>query len=508
MVPHSLQLALWRAACRHIDIADGVAELAAAVRASVPVGPMRLFAIDAGRCVLAASDPPATTPLDLPTGDTEPIARFAARGGLIRFNADRPGRSLLAGLAPALGPGTHLCGALQRAGVPEGVVTWSPVATTTDFPPEIAETLNAALEPIAIALDTSHRFRELMSLRRAAEADRASALRRLGRDSLAEQVIGEQSGLRAVMDRVSLVARSDVPVLILGETGSGKEVIARTIHERSARHAGPFLRVNCGAIPPDLIDSQLFGHERGAFTGATERRLGWFERADAGTLLLDEIGELPLAAQVRLLRVLQEGVLERVGGQQPVRVDCRIIAATHRDLAEMVRQRAFREDLWYRLAVFPIFVPPLRDRPEDLRPLAEQFAHRAAVRFGLPEFEITLADLQQLAAYHWPGNIRELAAVIDRAALLGRGHRLALDAALGSPEHHISPPRHPATPTTANQRTPTLDDTIRAAIQQALGRSAGKVEGPGGAARALGLNPNTLRSKMKKLGIRPNSPHT
>lgn len=520
MEPHALQLALWRAACRHIDIADGVAELAAAVRASVPVGPMRLFAIDAGRCVLAASDPPATAPFALTTRDTEPIARFAARGGLVRFNADRPGRSLLAPLAPALGPGTHLCGALQRAGVPEGVVAWSPPAHTSDLPPEITETLCAALEPIAIALDTSHRFRELMSLRRAAEADRASALRRLGRDSLAEQVIGEQSGLRAVMDRVSLVAHSDVPVLILGETGSGKEVIARTIHERSPRASGPFLRVNCGAIPPELIDSQLFGHERGAFTGATERRLGWFERADAGTLLLDEIGELPPAAQVRLLRVLQEGVLERVGGQQPVRVDCRIIAATHRDLAEMVRQRTFREDLWYRLAVFPIFVPPLRDRPQDLAPLAEHFAHRAAVRFGLPDFEITPADLQRLATYHWPGNIRELAAVIDRAALLGRGHRLALDAALGPPEHP-SPPRHSTTTATThpnnqpnnnpdhqpNQPTPTLDDTIRAAIQHALARSAGKVEGPAGAAQALNLNPNTLRSKMKKLGIRPTRPH-
>ncbi len=498
-----LQLALWRAACRHIDLSEGLAELAGAVRQAVPYAAMRIFTLGAGRCVLAASDPPSDPRLSLSSDETRPIARFAARGGLAVLDTRRPEPSLLTPLAGALGSGIHLCGGLQRAGHGEGVVVWTLPATGAPDPTTI-DLLAATLEPLAVALDNSHRFHELEALRRSAEADRAGALRRLGRETLTEPVVGEQSGLRGVMERVGVVAGSDVPALILGETGSGKEVIARAIHERSARHAGPFIRVNCGAVPPDLIDSQLFGHERGAFTGATDRRQGWFERADTGTLLLDEVGELTPAAQVRLLRVLQEGVLERVGGQAPVRVDCRILAATHRDLAEMVRQRTFREDLWYRLAVFPIYVPPLRDRPEDLRPLAEHFAHRAAVRFGLPEFEITEPDLARLAAYPWPGNIRELGAVIDRAALLGQGHRLALETALGDPTPHPhhrfpTPTGQPATIPPPASRT--LDDAVRAAIRTALDHCRGKVEGPGGAAEMLGINPNTLRSKMKKLGI-------
>ena len=302
-----------------------------------------------------------------------------------------------------------------------------------------------------------------------------------------------------MLERVDLVARSDVPTLILGETGSGKEVIARAIHDRSTRRDGPFLRVNCGAIPPELIDSQLFGHEKGAFTGATDQRHGWFERADTGTLFLDEIGELPPAAQVRLLRVIQEGALERVGGQAPVRVDCRIVAATHRDLAGMVRAGSFREDLWYRLAVFPIVLPPLRERREDLRELATHFARRASTRFGLPDFAITPDDLALLARYDWPGNVRELAAVIDRAALLGVGGRLALHAAMGAA---TAPSARPDTTSHPTGEPLALDDAIRAHIRAALDHARGKVEGPGGAAEILRINPNTLRSKIRKLGMR------
>ena len=220
-------------------------------------------------------------------------------------------------------------------------------------------------------------------------------------------------------------------MLIFGETGTGKELIARAIHNRSSRSSGPFDRVNCGAIPPELIDSQLFGHERGAFTGAVEARRGWFERADGGTLFLDEIGELPPAAQVRMLRILQDGWMERVGAEKSINVDVRIVAATHADLASMVAEGDFREDLWYRIAVFPIVLPPLRERREDIPKLAVHFAERAATRFGLAPVAPKPEDFGMLTAYSWPGNVRELAAVIDRAAILGDGKRLDVATALG-----------------------------------------------------------------------------
>jgi transcriptional regulator with GAF, ATPase, and Fis domain len=223
--------------------------------------------------------------------------------------------------------------------------------------------LIAALQqPFAAALANDRRLHELATLREAAEADRRTLLRRLGRTDISDRVVGEETGLAPVMRRVDLVSGSDAPVLLLGETGTGKEVIARSIHLKSDRRDGPFIRVNCGAIPAELVDSQLFGHEKGAFTGAAESRKGWFERADGGTLFLDEIGELPHDAQVRFLRVLQDSFIERVGGTEPLAVDVRVIAATHRDLAGMVQSGQFREDLWYRIAVFPILLPPLRER--------------------------------------------------------------------------------------------------------------------------------------------------
>jgi DNA-binding NtrC family response regulator len=343
-------------------------------------------------------------------------------------------------------------------------------------------------------------------------------------DDAREAIVGSETGLRAVMERVRIVATSDMPVLILGETGTGKEVVARAIHERSPRSSKPFIRVNCGAIPTELIDSQLFGHERGSFTGASDQRKGWFERADGGTLFLDEIGELPLAAQVRLLRVLQDQQIERVGGQEHIHVDVRIVAATHRDLSSMVHRRSFREDLWYRINIFPILLPGLRERVEDIPSLVRHFSKRAAARFGLHYVDPSLADLKQLMDYRWPGNIRELQAVIDRAVILGGGTKLDVAMSLGNtfiqpaasfpssdeptfyeviPESAIPMAQHPRTIAETTEVGPvdSLDSAIVRHIERALATTSGQVEGVRGAAQLLGINPHTLRAKMRKLAI-------
>lgn len=338
-----------------------------------------------------------------------------------------------------------------------------------------------------------------------------------------EAIVGAETGLKSVMDRVQLVAPSDMPVLILGDTGTGKEVVARAIHSRSPRHAKPFIRVNCGAIPPELIDSQLFGHERGSFTGASDQRKGWFERAHGGTLFLDEMGELPLAAQVRLLRVLQEQQIERVGGQESIHVDVRIVAATHRDLSVMVHEKTFREDLWYRINMFPILLPRLCERIEDIPALARHFARKAANRFGLPHVEPGMAELKQLVDYRWPGNIRELQAVIDRAVILGGGTKLDVGKSLGnsfmqptySPPAQDEPTFYEVIPESPPRITPvaerkipddpgqidSLAQAITGHIERALVSANGQIEGKRGAAKLLGVNPHTLRAKMRKLGI-------
>jgi hydrogenase-4 transcriptional activator len=311
-------------------------------------------------------------------------------------------------------------------------------------------------------------------------------------------------------------------VLILGESGSGKEVVARAIHERSNRVKGPFLRVNCGAISPDLIDSELFGHEKGSFTGASGLRKGWFERADGGTLLLDECGELTPGAQVRLLRVLQDGTFERVGGESQVTVNVRIIAATHRNLEAMTVDGSFRQDLWYRLSVFPLRLPSLRERKNDIASMAAHFASRSAQRLGMPLLQLERDDIERLTAYPWPGNVRELAAVIERAVILGEGRRIDVAKALGN--QPAAPERAPAVveaasaagalpigPDLGGGKFPTLDEAMAQHIEAALVRTHGRIEGPFGAARVLRINPHTLRGRMRNLGLnwqRFRNPHS
>jgi hydrogenase-4 transcriptional activator len=313
-----------------------------------------------------------------------------------------------------------------------------------------------------------------------------------------ERLIGGDTGLAAVMARAQMVARSAAPVLLFGETGTGKEIIARAIHEQSGFRAGPFRRVNCGAIAPELIDSELFGHEPGAFTGAVTRRKGWFEQANGGTLFLDEIGELALPAQVRLLRVVQDGEVVRVGGERGIRVNVRIVAATHRDLPAMVEAQTFREDLYYRLAVFPIVIPPLRDRPGDIRAFAEYFAERAAHRFGLRAVPVSDDDVAVLSDYRWPGNVREIGAVMDRAVLIGQGRSLAVGAALGL---SARPSAASAADGAPSRGIEPLDVITRRHIETALQETRGRIEGPYGAAKLLRINPHTLRARMRKLKI-------
>jgi hydrogenase-4 transcriptional activator len=513
-----LLLGVWQEACRHIDISQSTANIAPMLVRHVPIRQVLVRRFDRSRsCIetvaVGPSDP--SVPLSESRTDCSPaelksLVDWCRSNRVVRHSeqAEQPWCKVLFdrlegdALAGPLGDPSGHCGML---------VFYAPEGKT--FAPEHVQLAKSLLEPFSVALDNDLRVREMAALREAAEADKRSLLTRLGRKNLGETIVGADSGLRAVMDRVELVARSDAPVLIFGETGTGKELVARAIHNRSTRRNGPFDRVNCGAIPPELIDSQLFGHERGAFTGAVDSRRGWFERADGGTLFLDEIGELPPAAQVRMLRILQDGWMERVGGEKPINVDVRIVAATHRDLASMVADGQFREDLWYRIAVFPIVLPPLRERREDIPRLAAHFAERAATRFGLARVAPTPEDLGLLTSYSWPGNVRELGAVIDRAAILGDGKRLEVAKSLGVAEplpRKVEPAgrmtdrnRGPAT-AAAPPRSGTiesLDEAVRRHIETALSMTHGRIEGRQGAAALLKINPHTLRAKMRKLGI-------
>jgi transcriptional regulator with GAF, ATPase, and Fis domain len=364
---------------------------------------------------------------------------------------------------------------------------------TDRYGPADERVLNLLREPFVVAVSNALRYDEMVRLRDMIEHD----FREL-QSELVQQprtgMVGADSGLGEVMTMVRQVAGRDTPVLLLGETGTGKEIVAQSIHVASRRRSGPFVAVNCGAIPETLIDSELFGHEKGAFTGAHVTRRGRFERADGGTIFLDEIGELPQAAQVRLLRVLQGREIERVGGRDTIGVDVRIVAATHRNLEEMTATGRFRKDLLFRLNVFPIRIPPLRERREDIPALVHHCIDTKTREMHIP-VRPGLADgaLDRLVAYDWPGNVRELENVIERALILSRGHPLDFaDLDQAETSHDL--------PGAGNAVQP-LDHVVAHHIRRALAVSGGRISGSGGAADLLGLHPNTLRYRMKKLGL-------
>ncbi|HWZ29231.1 MAG TPA: sigma 54-interacting transcriptional regulator, partial [Gemmatimonadales bacterium] len=314
----------------------------------------------------------------------------------------------------------------------------------------------------------------------------------LDRASMFEEIVGSSPALQSVLVQVAKVAQTDATVLILGETGTGKELLARAIHKRSRRASGAFIRVNCAAIPPSLIASELFGHEKGAFTGAVQRRLGRFEAAEGGTIFLDEIGDLPPEAQVSLLRVLQEREIERVGSSHPIAVDVRVLAATNRDIEAAVERGTFREDLYYRLNVFPIRLPPLRERAEDIPILVEYLVDRFAKQTGKIVRNIEKPTLQRLTAYDWPGNVRELQNVIERAVVLSEGETFSID------ESWLARKQRQAS---NGRAVTTLADGEKALIEAALKETRGRVGGPRGAAAKLGIPRQTLEWKIRALNI-------
>lgn len=505
---------VWREVCRHIEIGESSDTLFQLLRSYVPAERLAVYRFEKEhRRLIAAAVVPAaadhtTRAVDLSERQQRKLVQWIRKGVLTRLDrrtAEWFPTALLADDSPAARE--YLVAPLSAPHGTLGLIVLTPARGAKLLLKHDA-IVRLLQEPLGVALENDRRLHELQVLREAAEADRQSLLTRLGRKELADTVIGSESGLSQVLQRVRQIAPSEVPVLILGETGTGKELIAREIHHSSARRHGPFIRVNCGAIPSELIDSQLFGHEKGSFTGAVETRQGWFERASGGTLFLDEIGELPLNAQVRFLRVLQDGFVERVGGHQPIQVDVRVVAATHRDLAGMVVNGQFREDLWYRIAVFPILIPPLRDRKEDIPALVEHLLEKAATRFGLARVSAAESDIRLLQNYDWPGNIRELGAVIDRAALLGEGRSLEVAVALGAAQPArkstpaaVTPVLGAAPASGRSSAIASLDDAIRAHIETALEACGGRIEGPRGAASILKINPHTLRAKMRKLQI-------
>ena len=362
------------------------------------------------------------------------------------------------------------------------------------FSRDDVELLGQVAQQIAIAVENALAYRQIAELKEKLNTEKLYLEEEIRTEQNFDEIVGTSAPLKQALQQISIVAPTDSTVLIQGETGTGKELIARAIHSLSGRRARTFVKLNCAAIPTGLLESELFGHEKGAFTGAIAQKIGRFELANGGTLFLDEVGDIPLELQSKFLRVLQEQEFERLGSTRTIRVDIRLIAATNRDLEVMVADRQFRSDLFYRLNVFPIVSPPLRDRPEDIAPLVRYFTQKFSQRMNKRIDAIPTETMTALARYHWPGNIRELENFIERAVILSRGSTLAAPLS----ELKQQPKADPAG--VAQPRT-TLEEAEREHIRHALQESNWTVGGPFGAAARLGMKRTTLQSKMDKLGI-------
>lgn len=372
------------------------------------------------------------------------------------------------------------------------ITTWGDTLHTEEH----ARFVSLLKEPFTIALSNALTHEEVLKLKDRLADDNRQLQREVKRLS-GDRFTGSVVGLKAVIKKAAQVAHLSSPVLLLGETGVGKEIVANMIHNLSLRRDGPFIRVNCGAIAETLVDSELFGHEKGAFTGAVSLKRGIFERADKGTVFLDEIGELSPQAQVKMLRVLQHKEFERVGGSGPVKVDIRIITATHRNLEDMVREGTFRQDLWFRLNVFPIVIPPLRERKSDIPALVHHFIERKSNELGIKKPpQLSTGEIDLLMAYDWPGNVRELENIVERALIVNKeGEPLFFDNLLPRKETKEASVR------LSDKDSLLIDDVMARHIKHVLELTNGKVHGKGGAAEVLGINASTLRARMRNLGL-------
>lgn len=439
--------------------------------------------------------------VEVPILDT-PAGKVFLTGQTVRLGPDKLSAlpELITTWAAKHG-GCSFCGVpLSCGGIRVGVLALLGRDADT-FSDDLVELLEAAARPVAVAVANAQAYRRIQELTDRLAAEKLYLEEEIRASRIADDVFGQSPALLEVLHQVEVVATTDSAVLITGETGTGKELIARAVHARSPRKDRTFVKLNCAAIPTGLLESELFGHEKGAFTGAVDRRVGRFELADGGTLFLDEVGDIPLELQPKLLRVLQEQEFERLGSGKTIKVSVRIVAATHRNLGQMVIDNQFRSDLYYRLHVFPLHLPPLRDRRDDIPELVRHFVRIFARRFGKVIDTIPTEAMTALMSYNWPGNIRELEHLIERAVILTRGTELRVPLSELTAHGGTTIPHTPAPIPAARHTGPTLQDTERETIRRALEACRWRVGGPDGAAARLGLKRTTLISRMKKLGL-------